>query len=103
MGKFQVLVKESGSSFVASYPKTKASQIRPVHMELRYTDTYTSELLGHTDLAIADLNLAEKNDPDLPEIYINRGMVYRDLGKNDEAIQDFSKAIKIDPSFSTAF
>ena len=48
---FKSSLRKAAQVLLSSYPKTKASQIRPVHMELRYTDTYTKELLGHTDLA----------------------------------------------------
>jgi uncharacterized protein (TIGR04255 family) len=48
---FKSSLRKAVQVLLSSYPKTKASQIRPVHMELRYIDTYTSDLLGHTDLA----------------------------------------------------
>ena len=48
---FKSSLRKAAQALLSSYPKTKALQIRPVYMELRYIDTYTSELLGHTDLA----------------------------------------------------
>ena len=48
---FKSSLRKAAQVLLSSYPKTKASQIRPVHMELRYIDTYTSEMLGHTDMA----------------------------------------------------
>ncbi len=38
-------------ALLASYPKSKALKMQPVHLELRYLNSFDSELLGHVDLA----------------------------------------------------
>ena len=37
--------------------------------------------------------------PDDPETYYNRGKVYGDKGEYRKAIQDFGKALKLNPKF----
>ena len=40
--------------------------------------------------------------PDDIRVWIQRGLVYADLGKHEQAIQDFEEAIDIDPQCATA-
>jgi len=36
-------------------------------------------------------------------VYIERGLVYQDMGNHSYAIQDFRKAIEIDPKYENAY
>ena len=42
-------------------------------------------------------------DPKLADAYICRGYVYDELGKYDEALQDYTRAIELDPKETLAF
>lgn len=48
---YRASLREAVRALLVSYPKSKSLKLRPVHLELRYTDAFSSELLGHTDLA----------------------------------------------------
>ena len=41
--------------------------------------------------------------PDLPEVYTNRGNVYRDIGELDEAIADYNSTTELDPNDANAY
>lgn len=48
---FKKSLREALRILLASYPKTKLLRMKPVHMELRYIDTFDVDLLGHNDIA----------------------------------------------------
>lgn len=58
---------------------------------------------GNTQLALEKFNAALKLDPDLPEAYINRGIVLMRLEQYVEAVEDFDKAVKLAPQSAEAF
>lgn len=53
--------------------------------------------LGHYEEALASLDLAEKANPDLKEIFNLRGFCYFKLKKHNESIAAFERAIELDP------
>lgn len=36
-------------------------------------------------------------------VYIERGLVYQDMGNHTYAIEDFKEAIRLDPKYETSF
>ncbi len=47
------------------------------------------------DRAIADFNEAIELDPKYGKAYYNRALVYEDLGRASDAIQDFEKSLEL--------
>ena len=45
---------------------------------------------------------AIKKNPDFADAYNNRGVVYLKVGRTDEALKDFEKAVSVDDSFVDA-
>lgn len=43
-------LREAARVLLSSYPKSKALKIKPVHLELRYVNSFGNKLLGHNDL-----------------------------------------------------
>jgi len=52
---------------------------------------------GQYDQAIKNYTEAIRLDPKIALAYSSRGTVYLQLGKKELAIQDFEKALSIDP------
>ncbi|GAH05361.1 unnamed protein product, partial [marine sediment metagenome] len=48
------------------------------------------------ELALEELNQAIAIDPNSTEPYSQRGTIYLDIGKYDEAIADFTQVITLD-------
>ena len=56
------------------------------------------------ELALDDLTLAIENEYDpLEYAYVTRGVVHHRLGDDDEAIRDYTEAIKQDPTYALAY
>ena len=53
--------------------------------------------------AITYYTEALEQKPDMLEAYLNRGIVYRDLDKVDEALENYNTAIQLDPSYKDAY
>lgn len=47
---FKSSLKNGLQALLSSYPKVKSFPMRPIHLELRYIDGFSSDLLGHNDL-----------------------------------------------------
>ena len=61
-------------------------------------------ILGHYEEALSDFNYAaQKADINLYQILFSRGFVYLQLKRYQQAIDDFTKAIDLNPSFGKAF
>jgi len=41
--------------------------------------------------------------PEYAEAYINRGVAYAEIGKHEQAIRDYDKAIELDPEDADAY
>jgi tetratricopeptide (TPR) repeat protein len=53
--------------------------------------------------ALADFNAALKVEPESWMVLYNRGIVFLDLGRDDEAIRDFGAAIRVEPETAIAY
>ena len=60
-------------------------------------------LKGDYDQAFKDCNTAMRLDPNFPEAYNTRGIIYKLTGEIDQAIEDYNKAIELDPNFAYAY
>lgn len=49
-GDFKSSLKNGLEALLSSYPKIESFPMRPVHLELRYIDGFSSDLIGHSDL-----------------------------------------------------
>jgi Tfp pilus assembly protein PilF len=56
--------------------------------------------LGRYEEAIADMSQSIKLDPKDTLAYVLRGLVYQSDGKEDLAFDDFSYAIKLNPTLA---
>jgi tetratricopeptide (TPR) repeat protein len=65
-------------------------------------DAILLKLDGKTEKAIEKFNVAEKEYGGLIAIYLNRGVAYDQIGRNTDAISDFSKCLKIDENYLPA-
>jgi tetratricopeptide (TPR) repeat protein len=54
------------------------------------------------DKALADCNLAVRQEPQSKIVYDRRGLIWRAKGDNDRAIADFDQAVRIDPNYARA-
>jgi tetratricopeptide (TPR) repeat protein len=54
-------------------------------------------MLGETDKALAEINRAIALRPDDAESYIHRAIIYKDSGKPYEAIEDYTRSLRISP------
>ena len=80
---------------------TKAVRIRKTP-ELYYERSLAKYHQGQYQSAIDDLTAAIGMERDNKEYYNDRGYIFLKLGRKVEAREDFSKALKIDPSYDLA-
>lgn len=57
---------------------------------------------GKMDQAFAEFDRVVKENPQLPDAYYYRGLVYLNQGKNAEAKADFQKLVELDPNHTNA-
>jgi Tfp pilus assembly protein PilF len=57
---------------------------------------------GKMDQAFAEFDRVVKENPNLPDAYYYRGLVYLNQGKNAEAKADFQKLLELDPNHANA-
>jgi tetratricopeptide (TPR) repeat protein len=57
---------------------------------------------GKMDQAFSEFDRVVKENPQLPDAYYYRGLVYLNQGKNAEAKADFQKLIELDPNHANA-
>jgi tetratricopeptide (TPR) repeat protein len=60
---------------------------------------YTNDDYAH---ALADCNLAARQEPQSAIVYDRRGLIWRAKGDNTRAIADFDQAIRINPKYARA-
>lgn len=57
---------------------------------------------GKTEEALEILEIARQRDPENADIYIGFGKAYRKIGKKNEAIKAFAKALELEPQYPFA-
>ena len=68
---------------------------------LKLAQTLTDK--GFYDIALVQLQQAEKTDNKNPEIFFLRGVCFREKKKYKKAVDEFKKAVKLDPDYSDAY
>jgi tetratricopeptide (TPR) repeat protein len=58
--------------------------------------------LKRYDAALQDFDELVRIQPDFIHAYFNRGLVYRDMSRNEEAIRDFDAALARDKGYTAA-
>ncbi len=61
-------------------------------------------LINEERSAEAEQSLAEaiQSDPNDPQLYYNQGYLYEQMGKNEDAVSSYKKALEIDPDYFDA-
>src|SRR5262249_10247768 len=52
---------------------------------------------------LPDLDRAIELDPRMADAYLNRGIVWHQLGRHDEALADYGRALRLDPGEVLAY
>lgn len=90
MGKYDDVVEK----ITAKYPKDEEIQtlVGNIYHASGNSEKFLSKLIENTKL-----------NPNDPVNYFNIGVTYMEQGKDAEAIQNFEKAIQVDPKFKNAY
>ena len=71
--------------------------------ELKKVDGKNKKVDRYFSMAIADLNRVLEIDPDDAKAYVDRGLVYMELGMYDETLKDFDRTIENNPEDAIAY
>jgi tetratricopeptide (TPR) repeat protein len=89
-------------SALADY-NTVISMHGKTYMEAYLNRGLTKKMLGDFNGAISDLNIAIEEYPNNADLRKNRGNIYLLFGMRRKAIEDYTKAIELDPGYSEAY
>jgi type IV pilus assembly protein PilF len=78
-----------------STPSEPATAERRAQVRLELAGAYFSR--GQMTTALEELRLALAANPNLPEAYVLRGLIYGNLGNNAEAEASFQRALQMNP------
>jgi len=81
---------------------SKYNSAFPKEADIPLLAGYAHKYYGQRELAIEDFTEALKRDPSVVTAYVNRGYVFNDLHKPNDAAADFESALKLDPKNGTA-
>ena len=88
-----------GYKLARQYELAVADNSRAISLNPNYYISFRNpegELAKRRD----DINLALANNPFLVVAYRNRGLIYKEMGRNDLAINDFNRVLEINPGDS---
>lgn len=77
----------------------REAQYHPMALRNRCGIYYTND---EYEKALADCNLAARQEPQSAIVYDRRGLIWRVKGDNDRAIADYDQAIRINPNYARA-
>lgn len=79
----------------------KSESIAPDSLETRWARGKVLEITGNYDEAVIELELAVEMNANISELHIALGYNYRILGRNDLAVESFTRANALNPSDPT--
>jgi tetratricopeptide (TPR) repeat protein len=80
----------------------RAVAIDPNNLEARFLHGRLLAYAGQAKQALGELEFVTSKTDGFPRAYLNIGRAQRDLGKNDEAVTAFAKALELDKSLLEA-
>jgi predicted Zn-dependent protease len=86
---------ERGNTRDEIYYAEKASSLEPDNPILMGNYACVLAESGVVDQAVAKMRLALQHNPDLDYLYERLGNIYREQGKEEEALREFRQAIRI--------
>jgi tetratricopeptide (TPR) repeat protein len=78
------------------------ARMNPAHILCRYNLAYINALFENYDIAMKHLNEVLDLAPDYADAYALRGKVNENLKRNQQAIEDYKKAIQLDENQTIA-
>jgi tetratricopeptide (TPR) repeat protein len=81
---------------------SKYNKAFPKEPDIPLLAGYAHKYFGQRELAVEDFTEALKRDPTVVTAYVNRGYIFNDLHKPNQAAADFESALKLDPKNGTA-
>ncbi|HET9101652.1 MAG TPA: tetratricopeptide repeat protein, partial [Acidobacteriaceae bacterium] len=81
---------------------SKYNDAFPEEADIPLLAGYAHKYYGQRELAMKDFTEALKRDSKVVTAYVNRGYLFNDLHKPDDAAADFESALKLDPRNGTA-
>jgi Flp pilus assembly protein TadD len=81
-----------------SGPQPRVSTGGPLSLSDRYLERGLDRFQKKDyEAALADLDEAIRNAPDYAELYVTRGLILFEMGRDDEAMEDLAYALSRDP------
>jgi len=97
----QERLEEAARSFERAIEFTPQHQ--NIHWDIRYLLRTTYQRMGKWELALEEDRKLIQKDPGSYEVFNNMGMIYGKIGDNNQALQAFNHAIKLNPSYYQAY
>ena len=91
-------LKDNGVNGNAVRQLTRALQLDPKSVAARVVRSYCLSRLGNYDDALDDLNEVIRRYPKYPNIFRIRAGIFFDKGRYPQAVEDYDRAIAIDPT-----
>lgn len=82
------------------WPKVAKDRHRTAQVHLLLASK--ARMLGNPARALEELDLADRAFPNMAATALPRAMLYRERGQRQEAIREFERALKLDPTSQTA-
>ncbi|WP_405568977.1 tetratricopeptide repeat protein [Winogradskyella sp. Asnod2-B02-A] len=81
----------------------KGRKLEPKNLSLLFELSEAHAKINELETAIALLDTAISINPNYPEFYNNRGLLYYKIRKDNEAIEDYNRGIKLDSTQSSFY
>jgi tetratricopeptide (TPR) repeat protein len=85
------------TGLIATLPGPFCEEQKNLHADFLYCLGHSQNERAQPDLAIASYQQALAEDPALPQVHYNLGLLFRDRRDLDAAAQHFGEAIRLDP------
>jgi tetratricopeptide (TPR) repeat protein len=81
----------------------KLTCITPVICLVIFMSFLTYKQIGIWNNSVAFWSYVISKEPEVPFAYYGRGLAYYGMGRTDKALEDYDKAIALDPFYSKAY